>query len=68
MIRFIQPLKRLEGWNGIFENPKWIVALSYLQHLSDSNNHFGFWAVVVIFLFEPSTSCIASIIKKRRGT
>ena len=67
MIKFIQSLKTLDGWNDLFENLKWIVVLCYLQHLSDSENHFGFWAVVVIFLFEPSAKCITSIINKKRG-
>lgn len=67
MIKFIQSLKTLEGWNDLFENLKWIVVLCYLQYLSDSENHFGFWAVVVIFLFEPSAKCITSIINKKRG-
>ena len=61
--KLFQPLRTLEHWINLFDNLKWIAALFYLQYLSDTNNYFGFWTVVVIFLFEPAVKCIQSIIK-----
>ena len=57
MVEFFRSLATLRFWTSFFENAKWLVVLSYLGHLSDSDNHLGFWLVVLIFGFTPVVDC-----------
>ena len=63
MNRLLRSMTTLEFWNELSEHAKWLVALSYLSHLSSIDHHVGFWTVLLIFSFKPAAQCIHSKLK-----